>query len=432
MSRVILCRFGELFLKSGNRRRFEEVLHRNMSLALAGVVGARLEAVHGRVLVHVPDADTADEAAARLARVFGLVSVSIATVTAPALEAMGDTAVVLARDAAARTGATRFKIEARRTDKTFPHASPEIARLLGARVMNEAGLTVDVRRPEIAVGVEVAAKRAFVYAGTLDAPGGLPVGVSGRALLLLSGGIDSPVAGWLAAKRGLALDAVYFHAPPFIGEKSRDKVLALGQILARWQALDSVTVVNFTDIQQRLRAAGAAELAVVLYRRMMMRIADAIADGHKSDALVTGENLGQVASQTIQNMTVIEGAARRLVLRPLATYDKVETTALARRIGTLETSELPFDDCCSLFVPSHPATSARAVDAERAESTLDLAAAINQAVGTAEVVRLRRAASGRSTSASSASSATLPSGTAGATALSAAEAPPSSDVPRAP
>jgi thiamine biosynthesis protein ThiI len=396
MSRVILCRFGELFLKSGNRRRFEEVLHRNMSLALAGVAGARLEAVHGRVLVHVPDAATADETAARLARVFGLVSVSVATVTAPALDAMGDTAVALARAEAARTGATRFKIEARRTDKTFPYPSPEIARLVGARVMTEAGLTVDVRRPEIAVGVEVAATRAFVYAGTLDAPGGLPVGVSGRALLLLSGGIDSPVAGWLAAKRGLALDAVYFHSPPYIGEKSRDKVLALAQILARWQALDTVTVVHFTDIQQRLRATGAAELAVVLYRRMMMRISDAIADQLRSDALVTGENLGQVASQTIQNMTAIQGAARRLVLRPLATYDKVETTALARRIGTLETSELPFDDCCSLFVPSHPATAARVVDAERAEATLDLAAAVSQAVATAEVVRLHRTALGSS------------------------------------
>jgi len=273
-----------------------------------------------------------------------------------------------------------------------------------------------VRRPEIAVGVEVAATRAFVYAETLEAPGGLPVGVSGRALLLLSGGIDSPVAGWLAAKRGLALDAVYFHSPPYIGEKSRDKVLTLAQILARWQALETVTVVHFTDIQQRLRATGAAELAVVLYRRMMMRIADAVADAQRSDALVTGENLGQVASQTIQNMTVIEDAARRLVLRPLATYDKVETTALARRIGTLETSELPFDDCCSLFVPSHPATAARVVDAERAEASVDLAAAVRQAVATAEVVRLHR----------------TPPGSSGIAAPATVGARPSSDTPSAP
>jgi len=200
--------------------------------------------------------------------------------------------------------------------------------------------------------------RAFVYGTELAAPGGLPVGVSGRALLLLSGGIDSPVAGWLAAKRGLALEGVYFHSPPFIGEKSRDKVMSLARILRRWQVLDAVTVVPFTEIQQRLRDAGPAELAVVLYRRMMMRIADALADQGRIDALVTGENLGQVASQTIQNLTAIEAAARRLVLRPLATYDKVETMALARHIGTFETSILPFDDCCSLFLSRHPASAA--------------------------------------------------------------------------
>ncbi|HXU05556.1 MAG TPA: tRNA 4-thiouridine(8) synthase ThiI, partial [Polyangia bacterium] len=214
----------------------------------------------------------------------------------------------------------------------------------------------------------------------------LPVGVSGRALLLLSGGIDSPVAGWLAAKRGLALDAVYFHSPPYVGEKSRDKVLALGKQLARWQALRSVTVVPFTTVQKRLRDTGPAELAVVLYRRMMMRIADAIADKLEAAALVTGENLGQVASQTIENMTAIEAAARRVVLRPLVTYDKVETTALARRIGTYETSILPFEDCCSLFVPTHPATRARAQDAERVEEKLDVAAEIAAAVAGSERV----------------------------------------------
>ena len=166
------------------------------------------------------------------------------------------------------------------------------------------------------LGIEVGTDVAYVFAATHDAPGGLPVGASGRALLLLSGGIDSPVAGWLAAKRGLALDAIYFHSPPYIGEKSRDKVLALGKQLARWQALRSVTIVPFTPVQKRLRDAGPGELAVVLYRRMMLRIADAVADKLESDALVTGDNLGQVASQTIENLTAIEAAARRVVLRP--------------------------------------------------------------------------------------------------------------------
>lgn len=389
MSWVILCRFGELFLKSGNRKRFESTLHRNMQSALAGVEGARVEPVHGRVLVHLPSEESAREAAARLRRVFGLVSVSVATVVPAELEAMARAAIDVATRERDEAGVTNFKIEARRSEKRFPLTSVDLAKELGGRVIQATGLGVDVHKPQLSVGVEVLSlDRAFVYGNELAAPGGLPAGISGRALLLLSGGIDSPVAAWLAAKRGLALEGVYFHSPPFIGEKSRDKVMSLGRILHGWQALEAVTVVPFTEIQQRLREAGPAELAVVLYRRMMMRIADALADQGRFDALVTGENLGQVASQTIQNMSAIEAAARRLVLRPLATYDKVETMALARHIGTYDTSILPFDDCCSLFLPRHPATAARAKDAEAAEAKLDIAAEVAAAVSQAERVPL--------------------------------------------
>jgi len=389
MSRVILCRFGELFLKSGNRNRFQGMLYRNMNIALGGLAGARVEPVHGRVLVHLPDDETAREAAARLRRVFGLVSVSVAKVVPAELEAMAAAAVDVATHERDETGVTTFKIEARRSEKRFPMTSVELARQLGGRVIQAAGLRVDVHKPQLSVGVEVLSMdRAFVYGNELAAPGGLPVGISGRALLLLSGGIDSPVAAWLAAKRGLALEGVYFHSPPFIGEKSRDKVMSLARILRGWQALEAVTVVPFTEVQQRLRDAGPAELAVVLYRRMMMRIADAIADQGRFDALVTGENLGQVASQTIQNLTTIENAARRVVLRPLLTYDKVETTALAQRIGTYETSILPFDDCCSLFVPAHPATRTRVEDVAPAEAKLDIPAEVAAAVAASERVAI--------------------------------------------
>jgi thiamine biosynthesis protein ThiI len=385
MESVLLCRYGEIFLKSGNRRRFERVLVDNVRAALAGVGGARVQAPYGRVLVVVPSAN-ADEAASRLERVFGLVSFSIARAVARDVEAIAAGAVAEARAAMASERPASFRIDARRADKSFPLNSIALARAVGARVAAETALPVDLHQPGLRVGVEVSGGGAFVYAGTRAAPGGLPVGSSGRALLLLSGGIDSPVAGWLAAKRGLALDAVYFHSPPYVGEKSKDKVLALARVLARWQAVRSVTVVGFTETQKRLRDAGPAELAVVLYRRMMMRIADAVADQLGAGALVTGENLGQVASQTVENMTAIEAAARRVVLRPLVTYDKVETTALARRIGTYETSILPFDDCCSLFVPPHPATHARAQDAERAEAKLDIAAEVAAAVAAAERV----------------------------------------------
>jgi thiamine biosynthesis protein ThiI len=388
---VLLCRFGELFLKSGNRRRFERVLAVNIRAAVSDLQGARVEETHGRILVRVSPADAGD-AANRLARVFGLVSFSIARKVAaePDLEAISAAAVEATRGALAErppsATPTTFKVESRRSDKRFPVPSLEMSRRIGARIQGELGLPVDVHKPSLTIGVEVGDKGAFVYAGTRDSPGGLPVGVSGRALLLLSGGIDSPVAGWLAAKRGLALDGVYFHSPPYVGEKSRDKVLELGRKLARWQALRSVTVVPFTETQKRLRDAGPGELAVVLYRRMMMRIADALADRMEASALVTGENLGQVASQTVENLTTIEDAARHLVLRPLLTYDKVETTALARRIGTYETSILPFDDCCSLFVPAHPATRARVEDAVKAEAKLDLAAEVAAAVAASERV----------------------------------------------
>jgi len=386
MQSVVLCRYGEIFLKSGNRKRFEGVLRRNIEAAVADLPGAAVEAPHGRFVVRAPDAA---EAAARVERVFGLVSLSTAAVVGADIDEIGAAAVDCARGALAAAAApATFKIEARRTDKRFPLSSMDIARVVGARVGQATGLPVDVHRPALSVGVEVGTGQAFVYAGSRAAPGGLPVGSSGRALLLLSGGIDSPVAGWLAAKRGLAIDAVYFHSPPYVGEKSRDKVLALGRQLGRWQACRSVTVVPFTETQKRLRDAGPGELAVVLYRRMMMRIADAVGDQLQADALVTGENLGQVASQTVQNLTAIEDAARRVVLRPLVTYDKVETTALARRIGTYETSILPFDDCCSLFVPRHPATAARASDAARAEAKLDVAAEVAAATAAAERIAI--------------------------------------------
>jgi tRNA uracil 4-sulfurtransferase len=386
---VLLCRYGELFLKSGNRKRFQSMLVSNVQAAIAGVPEARVEAPHGRILVRVPAAHV-DEAAARVERVFGLVSLSVARVVAADEAAIGDAAVAETAAAVERmprapsAGPVRFRIDANRADKSFPIPSMELGSRIGARVVAALGLPVDLHTPTLRIGVEVTSRGAFVYAGTRAAPGGLPVGVSGRGLLLLSGGIDSPVAGWLAAKRGLAQDAIYFHSPPFIGEKSKDKVLSLGRILGRWGALRSVTVVPFTDIQRKLVDNGAGELAVVLYRRMMMRIADRVADGLESSALVTGENLGQVASQTVENMTAIAAVCRRVILRPLVTYDKTETTDLARRIGTFETSILPFDDCCSLFVPRHPATKARAQDAERVEAAIDVAGLVDAAVAGAE------------------------------------------------
>lgn len=389
MTPVFLCRFGELFLKSGNRSRFERVLHENMRRMFHGLRGVQVDPVHGRVLVRADDS-TAREVHSRLQRVFGLVSFSAAMSVDPDLPLITELAVRTARDALAQTPALgrSFRIEARRSNKSFPLNSLQLSAHIGSQVNIATSVPVDLHNPALVIGVEVGHRHAFVYTGSTPAPGGLPVGTSGRGLLLLSGGIDSPVAGWLSAKRGLGLDGLYFHSPPFVGEKSRDKVISLARELARWHAMRNLYVVNFTDTQKRLREAGPAELAVVLYRRTMMRVADKLAGRIDAHALITGENLGQVASQTVPNMATIQDAARHLILRPLITYDKQETIEIAQRIGTFDVSSLPYDDCCSLFLPAHPATRGRVSEAEKVEAKLDLEAEVQAMVDTAEVIEI--------------------------------------------
>jgi thiamine biosynthesis protein ThiI len=370
----ILCRFGELFLKGGNRGFFLRAMFENVRRAVSDLPEAKVLTPHGRVLVRIPD-ELRDDACARLERVFGLVSLSAGAECEATLDTITATAIREAKMAIDRNPelGRSFKVETRRPNKKFPVRSHEIDCHVGGAIMDALGLPVDVHKPGLRVGIEIGREGVYVFAEMRQAPGGLPVGVSGRALLLLSGGIDSPVAGWLAAKRGLALEALTFHSPPFTGERSKDKVVSLLKILSRWQVANTLWVAHFTETQQRLREAGPAELAVVLYRRMMLRVADLLCERTRCSALVTGDNLGQVASQTLGNMATIENAARHMVLRPLLTYDKMETTALARRIGTYDTSSLPFEDCCSLFIPAHPATAARLGDVEAAEAKLDVA-----------------------------------------------------------
>jgi thiamine biosynthesis protein ThiI len=250
------------------------------------------------------------------------------------------------------------------------------------------GLPVDVHRPELVIKVEIDTDAAFVFARVVPGPGGLPVGTGGAAALLLSGGIDSPVAGWSAMRRGCTLSAIYFHSFPYTGDRTREKVLDLARRLASWQGAITVHVVHFTEVQKALRAHGPGELAVLLYRRMMMRAASRIAAAGGARALVTGENLGQVASQTLENLGVIEDAAELPVLRPLLTFDKIEIIARAQAIGTYDLSIQPYDDCCSLFVPRHPATRARVSDLRRAEAGLDVAAMAAQLAATAEKIQI--------------------------------------------
>jgi len=372
---VVLVRWGEIFLKGDNRGFFERALVDNVRRSLAALPGTRVERTHGRLVVWPGEAG-ARRAVRALERVFGIVSVSPARVVARDIEAISAAAIELARVEAAKHVRPTFKVESRRSDKRFPMGSMEVSRTVGAAIVGALALPVDVHTPLFTIGVEVGYEHAFVFGEIAPGPGGLPVGVTGKIELLLSGGIDSPVAGWLMLKRGCALGATYFHSFPYTGEKTQDKVARLASQLAGWQlAPVRLAVVPFTDAQKQLRdAAGDGRLAVVLYRRAMLRTAERIARRAGAKALATGEALAQVASQTLENLGVIGAATTMPILRPCLGHDKLETVGLAQRIGTYETSIEPYDDCCSLFVPEHPETRAKLAAVEAMEARLNVVA----------------------------------------------------------
>lgn len=372
---VVLVRYGELALKGKNRGQFEEALARNLRAALERVAPVRVRRSRGRMVV-VPEG-RAWQVARRAALVFGVKSVSPAWGAEPDPEAIGAVAEVVLDDALARLApgaAPTFRVETRRADKRFPLTSVELDRLVAARVLpRHPELSVDLSHPELTLGIDVRPERAWLFAHRLPGPGGLPVGTLGRVLSLLSGGIDSPVASWLAMKRGCRVAFVSFHSYPYIGEASRKKVVDLVRILARYQPRSRLFVVPFTDVQVAVRDSAPEAYRTVLYRRAMQRIASRLAAREKATALVTGESLGQVASQTIENLACIEAAADLPVLRPLVTFDKEEAIEIARRIGTFETSCRPEPDCCTVFQPSKPVIRGRLEECLAAEERFDVA-----------------------------------------------------------
>jgi tRNA uracil 4-sulfurtransferase len=367
---LVVLRLGEIFLKGRNRNAFVRALVDNARRLVAPLEGVTVEPAHLRLLVRYP-IDRERRVLERLGHLFGLHSMAPAVAVARDVDAMAEAAIAEARRL---PPGTTFKVETNRRDKRFPMTSQEISRVVGGRVAQATGLPVDVHEPQAVLRVEVGAEDAFLLGRLVPGPGGLPVGTGGHVVLLLSGGIDSPVAGWSTMRRGCTLSAVYFHSFPYTGDRTKEKVLDLARKLGPWHGRIAVHVVHFTEAQKALRDHGPAELAVLLYRRMMMRAASRIAVAERARALVTGENLGQVASQTLENLGVIEDAAELPVLRPLLTFDKSEIIARAQAIGTYELSIQPYDDCCTLFVPRHPATRARVEDLVRAESGLDVAA----------------------------------------------------------
>ncbi len=385
---VILLRVSEIFLKGRNRYRFFDRFAQQARRLLRGIDGVRVEPLYLRIAVwHPPAARNA--CLMRLQHLFGLSSMLIGRAVAADIDDIIECAISsLAHMPADKT----FKVESRRRNKQFPMHSDEISRVVGTAVAERTGRRADMHHPDIPVRVEIGrgdgSEPSFVLSDVMPGPGGLPVGTAGRAVLLLSGGIDSPVAGYAAMRRGCQICAVYFHSFPYTGDKTKEKVLDLARHLAMWQGRMRVHVVHFTEVQKQIRATLKPELAVVGYRRMMMRVASAIGVREECKAIVTGENLGQVASQTMDNLGVIEEAATLPVLRPVIAFDKDEIIERAHRIGTYDTSILPYDDCCSLFVPRHPATRARVIDLQRGEESLDMAALTQALVDGTETIDL--------------------------------------------
>lgn len=384
---MILARYGELWLKGKNRHYFEEALIRNLHRACRGVAEVKIVKEQGQLAIF-PSRRPA-EVLGRVRDVFGLSSVSPAVGVAKDADVIAATALELmkqALEARPRDRTIPFRVKTRRSDKRFPMISTELDRYVAEHVLPHVGdrLAVNLSHPELTLGISVRQHHAYVFAERFRGAGGLPVGTLGRAMCLLSGGIDSPVAAWMTMKRGCEVRFVSFHSAPYLGESSREKIKRLVRGLVRYQGPSTLLSVPFTESQERIRDRAPEPYRTVLYRRMMQRIATRLAQREKAGALVTGESLGQVASQTLENLTCIGAASSLPVLRPLICFDKQETIDIAHRIGTFETSILPEPDCCTVFQPTKPIIRGRIRQCEEAEAELDVDELVANAVAGTE------------------------------------------------
>lgn len=385
MKEIILIKNGEIALKGLNRATFEDIMIKNMRRRLSRLGKFKITKAQSTVYVEPADEEIdLDEAVEILKKVFGIAAMSRALVTQKELEAIQHDAVEYLRDTLAQV--KTFKVEAKRSDKSFPYKSPEICREVGGFLLEHyPHLKVDVHRPEIVVTVEVRDFAAYVHAGVIQGAGGIPIGSSGKAMLLLSGGIDSPVAGYMMAKRGLILDAVHFVSPPYTSERAKLKVVELAQEMCGYCGTIKLHIVPFTHIQEQIKELCPEELFTIIMRRFMMRISQQAAKKAGCEALITGESMGQVASQTLGAIACTDRVCSMPVFRPLIGMDKSEIIEISRKIGTFETSILPYEDCCTVFTPRHPRTRPSVSLVEQAESVLDIEALTEEAVSGIEL-----------------------------------------------
>ena len=389
MREIILCKLGEVVLKGLNRHSFETKLMSNIRRRTQKFGKFRIYSRQSTIYVE-PMEDSCDLAGAYAGckQVFGLIAIARAVPCEKSKEAILETAKAYLGGELQK--AKSFKVETKRADKSFPMGSIEISQWVGG-MLHDAfpHLKVDVHAPELTVYVEVREDAAYVHAPAEPAAGGLPLGMGGSALSLLSGGIDSPVSSYMMAKRGVVLEMLHFAAPPYTSDLARQKVLQLAQELTAWCGRMSVHIVPLTEIQEQIRKQCPEEYFTLITRRFMMRIADRLAKEFDCRALVTGENLGQVASQTMEALRVSEDVTDLPVLRPLIGMDKEEIVRIARHIGTFDTSILPYEDCCTVFTPRHPKTKPHVEEVREIESVLDTEGLVSRAMEQREVVKVK-------------------------------------------
>lgn len=389
MQEIILIKLGEIVLKGQNRKIFESMLLKNIRRRIAPRGEYSVEAAQSTIYV-IPQRDDCDldAAAEKISKIFGIVAYSKACIAPKELPAIQEAAAdYLADDLAA---CRVFKVESKRSDKKFPYTSPEISGEVGGYLLEKfPHLAVDVHNPDMTVRVEVREKGAYIHGDPCPGAGGIPVGSGGKAAILISGGIDSPVAAWMMARRGVELTAIHFASPPYTSERAHDKVVRLLKKVSEYSGRMKMVTVPFTKIQEEIRDKCPEELSTVIMRRFMMRVAERIARENECHALITGESLGQVASQTIQAIECTDAAAGIPVFRPLIGTDKAEIVSLAHKIGTFDISIEPFEDCCTVFTPRHPRTRPTVRLLENAEKVLEVEALVEECLQNLEILEIR-------------------------------------------
>lgn len=387
MEKLISVSVGEIALKGLNRKYFEDQLISKMKRAIGDIEYHRIYKEQGKIYIEA-SRENLDLIIDKLKKVFGLVYISPCYRVEKDMKEIELASIEIIKEKLSETPVKTFKVESRRSDKSFPMKSPEISKYMGGFILeNFEELTVDVHNPDFYLYIDIK-KNAYIYIDRIEGYGGMPVGTNGDGLLLLSGGIDSPVAGFMMAKRGMNISGVHFHSYPFTSERAEEKVKSLARKLSIYTGNIKLYSVNILEIQKELNKKCPEKEMTILSRRFMTRIAEKIALENNLDALITGESLGQVASQTIEGISVVNSSVNMPILRPLIGLDKVDIIDISKDIDTYELSILPFDDCCTLFSPKHPVTKPRLVDIENSEENIDIDSLIKNAIANMEIYNI--------------------------------------------